>query len=79
MTLIRNIKGMTNKDGLKIVPLVVHFTSDDMGETLSVACKKYNMQFTMRYKDIEKIVERERAKGYANGHFIIDEGWGKKE
>jgi len=68
---------MTNRDGLKMVPLVVHFTSDDMGETLSIASEKHNMQFTMKYNDIEKIVERERAKGYKEGHFIIDEGWGE--
>ena len=77
MTLIRNIKGFTNRDGLKKVPLVVHFTSDDMGETLSIASERHNMQFTMRYKDIEQIVERERSKGYTKGHYIIDEGWGK--
>lgn len=77
MTLIRNIKGFTNRDGMKTVPLVVHFTSDDMGETLSITSERHNMQFTMRYKDIEQIVERERSKGYTKGHYIIDEGWGK--
>lgn len=77
MTLVRNIKGMTNKDGMKMVPLIVHFTSDDMGETLSIASERHNMQFTVRYKDIEKIVERERTRGYTKGHDIIDEGWGE--
>ena len=73
MTLIRHIKGMTNKDGLDRVPLLVHFTSDDFGETLSIASEKHNFQMTMRYSDIEKIVERERAKGYTNGHLITEE------
>lgn len=77
MTLIRKIKGLTSKDGLKGVPLTIHFTSDALGETLSVGSEKYGLQYTMRYSDIEKIVERERAKGYKDGHFIIDEGWGK--
>ena len=73
MTLIRVIKGFTSRDGMKRVPLVIHFTSDDYGETLSVASEPHNIQFTMKYSDIEKIVNRERAKGYTNGHGITTE------
>lgn len=78
MTLIRNIKGFTSKTGLKRVPIVVHFTSDNMGETLSLGSENHNFQITVSYKDIERIVERERAKGYKNGHDVIDEGWGEQ-
>lgn len=78
MTLIRNIKGFTNKTGLKRVPVVVHFTSDNHGETLSLASEEHGFQITVKYADIEKIVERERAKGYTNGHDVIDEGWGEQ-
>lgn len=78
MTLIRNIKGFTNKTGIKRVPIIVHFTSDNIGETLSLASESHNFQITVSYKDIEKIVERERAKGYDDGHFIIDETRGEQ-
>lgn len=76
MTLIRNIKGMTSRSGLKKVTVIVHFTSDDLGETLSLAAD--GMQITVKYSDIEKIVKRERDKGYKKGHDIIDEGWGEQ-
>lgn len=71
MTLIKNVKGFTSKHGLKRVPILVHFTSDDIGETLSLAAD--GLQITVKYKDIEAIVARERAKGYTNYHYIIDE------
>ena len=77
MTLIKNIKGLTSKHGLKHVPILVHFTSDNIGETLSLAAD--GLQITVKYKDIEAIVARERAKGYADGHFIIDEREGDKD
>ena len=73
MTLIRKIKGFTSRTGLKRVPLVVHFTSDNLGETLSIASEEQNIQFTVNYDDIMKIVAREREKGYTTGHGIIDE------
>lgn len=71
MTLIRYVKGMTNRSGLKKVPVLVHFTSDNIGETLSLAAEGH--QITVRFKDILEIVEREREKGYTDGHMIIDE------
>lgn len=76
MTLIRNIKGLTSATGLKRIPVVVHFTSDNLGETLSLEAR--GLQITVNYKDIIDIVAKERAKGYKDGHYIIDEGWGKK-
>lgn len=68
MTLIRKIKGFK---GLQRAEVIVHFTSDDLGETLSLASG--NTQITVPYSQIEKMVERERAKGYTKGHDIIYE------
>ncbi len=75
MTLIRKIKGLSNKNGFKKIPVIVYFTSDNHGETLSLLADGH--QITVNYADILSIVERERAKGYTDGHFIIDEGWGE--
>ena len=69
MTLIRQLKGFVNLD--KKSNILVHFTSDNMGETISFAYG--STQFTLPYKPIEKMVERERAKGYTDGHLIINE------
>lgn len=77
MTLIRNVKGFSSKTGLKHIPLVVCFTSDNHGETLSIGSYEGGIQYTVRFSDIEKIVARERAKGYTEGHDIVDEGWGE--
>ena len=71
MTLIRKIKGFSSKSGLKRIPVLVHFTSDNLGETLSLEADGH--QITVKFKDIENIVERERAKGYTDGHFITSE------
>lgn len=68
MTYRKSIKGLTSKHGLKIMPVLVQFTSDNLGETLSLAAD--GLQITVRYKDIESIVEYERAKGYTYGHGI---------
>ena len=76
MTLIRKIKGFCSKTGLKRIPITVHFTSDNLGETLSIGSEEPGPQYTVKYSDIEQIVARERAKGYTDGHAIIDEGWG---
>lgn len=76
MTLIRTIKGFTSRSGLKKIPVMVHFTSDNLGETLSLMADGH--QITVKYSDIEAIVERERSKAYTDGHDIIDEGWGKE-
>lgn len=72
MTLIRNIKGFTSKHGLRRVPVLVRFASDNLGETLSLEAD--GLQITVNYKDIERIVDREREKGYTDGHDIIYEG-----
>ena len=70
MTLIRQLKGFVNGDYLKKKSILVAFTAD-RGETISV---KYGQtMFTMPYKPIEQMVERERDKNYKDGHFIIDE------
>lgn len=70
MTLIRQLKGFVNGDFLKKKSILVAFTAD-RGETISV---KYGQtMFTMPYKPIEKMAERERDKNYKDGHFIIDE------
>ena len=73
MTLIRNLKAFisTSKEPLKKGRALVHFTSDDLGETLSVMAD--GIQITMKYGDIERMVERERAQHYTDGHLIIDE------
>jgi len=71
MTLIRKIKGLSNKNGFKKIPVIVYFTSDNHGETLSLLADGH--QITVNYADILKIVERERAKGYTDGHFITSE------
>ena len=73
MTLIRKIKGFTSKIGLKKMPLIVHFTSDNLGEMLSIGSEEFNIQYTVNYKMIEQIVAREREKGYKDGHLIIYE------
>lgn len=70
MTLIRQLKGFVNGDYLKKKSILVAFTAD-RGETISM---KYGQtMFTMPYKPIEQMVERERDKNYKDGHFIIDE------
>lgn len=79
MTLIRKIKGFCSETGLKKIPLIVHFTSDSHGETLSIGSTEQGIQYTMDYSAIEKIVAREREKGYMDGHAITDEGWGNEE
>jgi hypothetical protein len=73
MTLIRNLKAFvsTPKEPLKKCRALVHFTSDNLGETLSVQAE--GVQITMKYGDIERMVDRERAQHYTDGHLIIDE------
>ena len=73
MTLIRNLKAFisTSKEPLKKGRALVHFTSDDLGETLSVMAE--GVQITMKYKYIEDMVKRERDCRYTDGHLIIDE------
>ena len=73
MTLIRNLKAFisTSKEPLKKCRALVHFTSDDLGETLSVMAE--GVQITMKYKYIEDMVRRERDQHYTDGHLIIDE------
>ncbi len=73
MTLIRNVKAIvsTPSELIKKTKAMVHFTSDNLGETLSVQAE--GIQITMKYADIERMVDRERAKHYTNGHLIIDE------
>lgn len=70
MTLIRMVKGFVNSD-LRRKKVQVHFTSDAIGETLSITYG--GTQFTLPYAQIEQIVKREREKGYKDGHLIIDE------
>ena len=78
MTLIRNLKGATSQHGNmpKLKPVVARFTSDNHGETLSLEAS--GVMITVNYKDIEKMVERERAQGYTDSHLIIDERWGEE-
>ena len=73
MTLIRNLKAFisTSKEPLKKGRALVHFTSDDLGETLRVMAE--GVQITMKYKYIEDMVRRERDQHYTDGHLIIDE------
>ena len=71
MTLIKNIKGFCSRTGLKRVPVLVHFTSDNLGETLSL--ESQGTQITVNFADVLKIVEKERAKGYKDGHDITYE------
>lgn len=73
MTLIRNLKAFvsTKKEPLRKSRALVHFTSDDLGETLSVMAE--GVQITMKYKYIEDMVKRERDQHYTDGHLIIDE------
>ena len=73
MTLIRNVKAFvsTKNEPLKKTRAMIHFTSDNLGETLSV--KAGGVMITMRYYDIERMVERERDQHYTDGHLIIDE------
>ena len=73
MTLIRYVTGIMEDpdDGLKKVKMLCHFTSDDLGETLSLSYG--DLQLTCRYKEVEAIVKKERGYGYKNGHLIINE------
>ncbi len=77
MTLIRNVKGHYSDDRHNLLKskVVVRFTSDNAGETLSLECR--GKQILVNYRDIERIVQKERSYGYKNGHDIIDEGWGE--
>ena len=52
-------------------PVTIRFTSDSIGESLSLQCK--GTMIHVRYKDIERIVERERSRGYVTGHYITGE------
>ena len=73
MTLVRNINGMLFKsDRFEKLPVTARFTSDNLGETLSLQAG--GVMICVKFKDILKMVARERSKGYAEGHFIIDEG-----
>lgn len=74
MTLVRNLNGMTSRSGNmpRQGKVVARFTSDNIGESLSLeAC---GVMIFVDYTDIAKMVERERAQQYKDGHFIIDEG-----
>ncbi len=73
MTLIRNLKAFvsTAKEPFKKTRARVHFTSDNYGETLSVSAE--GVQITLKYGDLERMVERERSFKYGDGHMIIDE------
>lgn len=74
MTLIRYVPGiMEDMDDqtFKMVKMLCHFTSDDLGETLSLSYG--DLQLTCRYKAVEAIVKKERGYGYRNGHLIINE------
>lgn len=67
MTLVRAFKGFVNGERR---PILVHFTSDIV-ETLSFGAR--GTQITLSYPQIERMVARERAKGYRGSHLIIDE------
>lgn len=75
MTLIRKINALVSKtkgpELFKKEKALVHFTSDNLGETLSIQAE--GVQITMKYKYIEQMVERERSFKYGDGHFVIDE------
>lgn len=74
MTLVRNLKGRTSQHGNMPRPrtVVARFTSDDLGETLSLEAS--GVMILVDYRDIAKMVQRERSYGYTKGHNIIDEG-----
>lgn len=74
MTLVRNLKGMTSQHGNMPRPrtVVARFTSDDIGETLSLEAS--GVMILVNYADVAKLVMRERSKGYGKSHDIIDEG-----
>ena len=74
MTLVRNLKGMTSRNGNLPRPgkVVARFTSDNIGESLSLEAG--GVMIFVDYADIAKMVERERAQHYKDGHLIIDEG-----
>ena len=74
MTLIRNLKGRTSQHGNMSRPrtVVARFTSDDLGETLSLEAS--GVMILVNYADVAKMVERERSYGHTTGHAIIDEG-----
>ena len=58
-------------NGMYEYPLNIRFTADNMGETLSIeAC---GIMFLTSYKEIRKIIKKERQAEYTNGHCIIDE------
>lgn len=73
MTLIRNVNALVTapRKAIQMERAVVRFTSDNYGETLSLQAE--GVMITVKYKDIEKIVARERSKGYKDGHCIVDE------
>lgn len=74
MTLIKNI-GCLYCDSEKILEnqkATIRFTSDRMGETLSIQCM--DKMFLVNYKEIEKVVKKERKMGYKRKeHFIMDD------
>lgn len=74
MTLVRNLEGMTSRNGNMPRPgkVVARFTSDNDGESLSLEAN--GCMIFVNYSDIAKMVMRERSYGYAKGHNIIDEG-----
>ena len=74
MTLLRNLKGMTSRNGNLPRPgkVVARFTSDNIGESLSLEAG--GVMIFVDYADIAKMVMREQSKHYGDTHDIIDEG-----
>lgn len=82
MTAFKHIDGMVMfKNKMVKAPLLVQFTSDDIGETLSITHERSGLMFLAAFESIAPIIEAERKAGYTNGHFIVnlDEEEGNNE
>ena len=60
MTLLRNLKGMTSQHGNmpRTRTVVARFTSDDLGETLSLEAS--GVMILVNYADVADMVGKER-------------------
>ena len=60
---LKKIKGLfTTQKGMKPTQVIVRFTSDGIGETLSLSAESESVMITVAYEDVARVIEEERKK-----------------
>ena len=61
---LKEIRGLAAIPSGHMFPriLTVRFTSDDLGESLSIADEAAGIMFEVPFEEVEKIIKQERAK-----------------